>query len=256
LPPLIVLAVVLAAIGLGSSAWLVSRSTDDVVASAMAGASALPLVALPQTYADSRLATVAASATAVVYLLAWYAVCVLQRGTLPLHLRATVACVAAVAVLQSVVEGAPAEYVGTGVLVVALGYLAMSLAGHSGTAAVIDSLLTSSGVFVSAAVLLGRTMDAPRGGFIAGHAAATLLWMTAAAYLLIHGLRRVADAGVSLRAGLVLAAVVVGKLMLFDFAALEGMGRVLAFIGSGTLLLAMGTGYTRALDRSRRSRPV
>lgn len=324
--PLTVLAVVLAAVGLGSSAWLVSRTPHDVAASAMVGASALPLIALPETFADSRQATVAALATAVAYLLAWHAVCVLQRGTLPLHLRATIAGVAAVAVLQSVVEGAPDDYLGTGVLVVALAYLAMSLVGHSGTAAVVGvaisgvgllayarfipavlgaephgrlglvtlldsvlatavlaalalvlrefdavpgsgrsvptsalwlgSLLTSSGAVVSAAVLTGRSIDAEQGGFVAGHAAATLLWMTAAASLLIHGLKRVADAGVSLRAGLVLAAVAVGKLMLFDLAALEGMGRVLAFIGSGTLLLAMGTGYARALDRSRRTRPV
>ncbi len=329
---LTVMAVALAGLGLVSSSWLVSRTPSDVVASAVVAVSALPLLALPQTYEDPW-AALTALATAAAYLIGWFALCVLERGALPLHLRATAASVAAVAVIQAVVEGAPADYLGTGLLVVALGYLGMSLVGQSGTAAVIGlaaggialvaytrvippmlgvephgaltvatlvdsllamavlvamarvlrevgavpesrhpvattalwvgSLLASSGAVVSAGVLAGRGLDAAgrgldaeQGGFMAGHATATLLWMAGAAYLLMHGLKRVADARVALRAGLVLAGVAVGKLMLFDFSALEGMGRVLAFIGSGMLLLAMGTGYARALDRARHARPV
>lgn len=118
----------------------------------------------------------------------------------------------------------------------------------------LGALLASSGAVVSAGVLVGRMLGSESEGFVAGHAAATLLWMSAAAYLLIHGLRRVANAEVALRAGLLLAAVAVGKLLLFDFGALEGMSRVLAFLGTGSILLVMGTGYARALERARRAR--
>jgi hypothetical protein len=118
----------------------------------------------------------------------------------------------------------------------------------------LGALLASSGAVVSAGVLVGRMLGSESEGFVAGHAAATLLWMSAAAYLLIHGLRRVANAEVALRSGLLLAAVAVGKLLLFDFGALEGMSRVLAFLGTGSILLVMGTGYARALERARRAR--
>ncbi|MFN8099350.1 MAG: DUF2339 domain-containing protein [Dermatophilaceae bacterium] len=114
-------------------------------------------------------------------------------------------------------------------------------------------LLTGAGAtLVTACVLLGRAVDGEAGGFVVGHGLATLLWAAGAAYLLMHGLRRTADATVSVRLGLALAALAVGKLLLFDLAALDGIVRIAAFIGAGLALLAMGTGYAQALERTRR----
>ncbi|SEL83911.1 DUF2339 domain-containing protein [Rhodococcus maanshanensis] len=47
-------------------------------------------------------------------------------------------------------------------------------------------------------------------------------------------------------AGLTLTFAALAKLFLFDLATLDGMFRVLAFIGVGLLLLAAGTRYARA----------
>ena len=94
-------------------------------------------------------------------------------------------------------------------------------------------------------------MDRPAGGFVVGHGLATLLWAAGAAYLLMHGLRRGRDAAIALRAGLMLAAAAVAKLVLFDLATLDGIVRITAFIGAGLALLAMGTGYAKALERAR-----
>lgn len=115
-------------------------------------------------------------------------------------------------------------------------------------------LIGGGATVVTACVLAGRALERPAGGFVVGHGLATLLWAAGAAYLLMHGLRRSADATISVRIGLVLAAVAVGKLLLFDLAALDGLVRIAAFIGAGLALLAMGTGYAQALERTRAPR--
>lgn len=107
--------------------------------------------------------------------------------------------------------------------------------------------------FVAAGVLLGRMLDNPSGGFRAGHALATILWMATAVWLLGIGLRRARDTTLSVWIGLALAAISVGKLFLYDLAVLSGIWRVVAFLVVGLLLLAAGTGYARALDRARES---
>lgn len=104
---------------------------------------------------------------------------------------------------------------------------------------------------VAGAVVLGRRIGTAEGGFVTGQALVTLGIAVGAAYLLMHGLRRSGDAGLALRAGLALAAVAVGKLLFYDLAALDGIVRIAAFIGAGLALLAMGTGYAKALERSR-----
>lgn len=91
-------------------------------------------------------------------------------------------------------------------------------------------------------------------GFLVGHALATVVWMALAAALLVRGLGRTDDAGVSVLAGLGLAATAVVKLLFFDLSTLDGLPRVLSFIVAGVLLLAMGSGYASALERARRAR--
>ena len=96
-------------------------------------------------------------------------------------------------------------------------------------------------------------MDAAPAGFRAGHALATILWMVAAAWLLILGLRRAKDSDLAVWLGLGLAAAAVAKLFVYDIAVLAGIWRVVSFIVVGLLLLATGAGYAKALDRARKS---
>ncbi|MFC7446684.1 DUF2339 domain-containing protein [Rhodococcus daqingensis] len=83
-------------------------------------------------------------------------------------------------------------------------------------------------------------------GFIAGHCAATLVAMVLATAALRWGLAHPERAHLALGAGLTLTFAALAKLFLFDLATLDGMFRVLAFIGVGLLLLAAGTRYARA----------
>lgn len=117
---------------------------------------------------------------------------------------------------------------------------------------VAGSVLWAGGAAILLGVLCGQLLDDPRGGFTAGQTGATLLWLGTAAFLLLRGLR---GSSVAVPAGLAIAAVSVGKLLLFDLAFLNGIARVLAFIVGGLLLLAMGAGYAQALERSRRPGP-
>ncbi len=80
---------------------------------------------------------------------------------------------------------------------------------------------------------------------------ATVTWMLAAAWLLLRGLERSRDADLTLRTGLLLAGISVAKLFLFDLAALNGLVRSVAFIVMGLLLLATGSRYAKAYERSR-----
>ena len=73
--------------------------------------------------------------------------------------------------------------------------------------------------------------------------------MATAAVLLLRGLR---GSTIAVPAGLGLAALSVGKLLLFDLSFLSGLARVLCFIVAGLILLGMGAGYAQALERSRR----
>lgn len=118
----------------------------------------------------------------------------------------------------------------------------------------VAGLVVGTTALVAGGVLLGRAVDNAPAGFRAGHALATILWMLAAAWLLIRGLRRSRDADLSVWLGLGLAAGAVGKLFLYDLAALRGIWRVIAFIVVGLLLLATGAGYANALDRARAAR--
>ena len=111
------------------------------------------------------------------------------------------------------------------------------------------AVLWVGGSVVLLITLVGQLVDDPRGGFTAGQAGATVVWMAIAAVLLLRGLR---GSTLAIPAGLALAAVSVGKLLLFDLSFLSGLARVLSFIVAGLLLLGMGAGYAQALERTRR----
>ncbi|KGN36671.1 DUF2339 domain-containing protein [Knoellia subterranea] len=118
-------------------------------------------------------------------------------------------------------------------------------------AALIAGLTTSAVGVVSLGLIFGERLGYTQTGFVAGHALATVLWMLTSAWLLLRGLKAQAHRDLALRLGLGLAAVSVVKLFLFDLATLDGVWRVAAFIVTGLLLLASGTAYAKALERTR-----
>jgi hypothetical protein len=112
-------------------------------------------------------------------------------------------------------------------------------------------LAASATAVVALGTLLGTRVGEPVTGFTTGHAVATVTWMLAAAWLLLHGLDHSRDADLTLRTGLLLSGICVAKLFLYDLAALSGLVRSVAFIATGLLLLATGSRYATAYERRR-----
>ncbi len=112
-------------------------------------------------------------------------------------------------------------------------------------------LVACATALVATGVLVGTRFEDPALGFLVGQAAATVAWMSAAGWLLMRSLAQGRHAELALRGGLVLAAVAVAKLFLYDLAALSGLVRSVAFIATGLLLIATGSRYARAYERSR-----
>ena len=100
---------------------------------------------------------------------------------------------------------------------------------------------------------VAEQLEAARGGFVAGQAATTVLWLGVAAALLVIGSRR--DGGPMIPAALALAAFCLGKLVLFDLSFLDGLPRVASFILGGLLLLAMGVAFAQLQERGQRRPP-
>lgn len=105
---------------------------------------------------------------------------------------------------------------------------------------------------VTAGVLVGGA----DGGFLAGHMAATICWITMAAALFVYAQRQPNGERrtVAITGGLALTAAATAKLFLFDLSTLDGIFRVAAFIVVGLVLLGMGAGYARNLAQHDRNR--
>jgi uncharacterized membrane protein len=139
-------------------------------------------------------------------------------------------------------------------LVAAAGAIARSWTGRSGAgndttrvlwagAAVVATYATTA-FTVTAGVLAGGT----GGGFFAGHVAATVCWIGAAAALFGYAARRPkAERPPLLGAGLALVSAAMAKLFLFDLGTLDGIFRVTVFLVVGLILLGMGAGCARLL---------
>ncbi|WP_434451995.1 DUF2339 domain-containing protein [Lentzea sp. E54] len=98
-------------------------------------------------------------------------------------------------------------------------------------------LYGAAGAVLCAALLMSPNET----GFLFGHSMVTVSWTVAALFLLVRGINNKA-----LRiCGLILVGAAVVKLVLFDLAALDGIARVLAFLGAGLVLLTAGTRYAR-----------
>jgi len=114
----------------------------------------------------------------------------------------------------------------------------------AGSAAVIVYAVTT--FTVTAGVLIGGQ----GGGFFAGHMAATICWIAMAAALFIYAARLTkTERSLPIGAGLALVAAAMAKLFLFDLGTLDGIFRVVVFIVVGLVLLGMGAGYARILER-------
>ncbi|WNG90008.1 DUF2339 domain-containing protein [Mycobacterium sp. ITM-2016-00317] len=99
-------------------------------------------------------------------------------------------------------------------------------------------------------VTAGMLISGGDGGFFAGHMVATIGWIAMAAAVLGYAARLPrADRSVPIGGGLGLVAAAMAKLFLFDLGTLGGMFRVAVFIAVGLILLAMGAGYARMLER-------
>lgn len=101
------------------------------------------------------------------------------------------------------------------------------------------ALYGAAGVVVTAGLLIAPHQT----GFVTAHAVVTISWTVVALLLLARG---ITDAVLRI-SGLVLVAAAVGKLLLFDLVALDGLARVAAFIGAGLVLLTAGARYARLL---------
>lgn len=105
----------------------------------------------------------------------------------------------------------------------------------------------ASGLYgVVAAVVTGAVLLFGEDGFVLGHSAATVTAAAAGLVLVARGLR-VGPGALEVRvAGLLLVAAAIGKLVLFDLAALSGFARVAAFLVTGLLLLQQGSRVARS----------
>ena len=115
-----------------------------------------------------------------------------------------------------------------------------------GAAAVIVYAVTSFTVTVG-------TLIGGERGFYAGHMAATICWIVMAAAVFGYAARLPrADRSVPIGGGLGLVGAAMAKLFLFDLGTLDGIFRVVVFIVVGLILLGMGAGYARLLEKQDR----
>ncbi|MBB5960519.1 putative membrane protein [Saccharothrix tamanrassetensis] len=104
-------------------------------------------------------------------------------------------------------------------------------------------LYAAAGVVLCGALLVSQSVT----GFVFGHSIVTVSWTVAALVLLVRGI----DVRSLRVAGLVLVGAAVAKLLLFDLARLDGIARVIAFIGAGLVLLTAGTRYAKLVATRR-----
>ncbi|BBX02162.1 hypothetical protein BST36_14285 [Mycolicibacterium moriokaense] len=119
-----------------------------------------------------------------------------------------------------------------------------------------DSLLWAGSAVVAVYAITSFTVTAgvliggEERGFFAGHMAATICWIVAAAALLIYAARIPrANRSLPIGGGLALVGAAMAKLFLFDLGTLDGIFRVVVFMVVGLILLGLGAGYARLLEK-------
>lgn len=162
----------------------------------------------------------------------------------------------------TVSAGTMARYTGPmnllhGVTLTALAVLALVLARSisdaarrrtATRAAGLVGFVAGSAVVISLGTWIGARNDETRLGFFGGHATATAMWTVLAAVLVTVVARRAHQRTPYVRLGLALIAAAVAKLFLFDLSALSGLFRVVAFVITGLIVLAVGVAYAKVDD--------
>lgn len=246
------------------SAFAAVPGTDRVVRIVAVAAAAVALFQATLVALDGSTATLVLLGQAVVATV----LAAQLRARLPLAIGAAYGTVAVLAALgrDAPVEGLvrhPAlAYSGPGIaplvvgaavsaLVLVLAVVGLVAAGRvglvrgDGASAALWVPVGLVGLYGAASlvVTLALLVSDDRAGFTAGHALVTVSWTVAALVLLARGISRA-----PLRvAGMVLVGAAVTKLVLFDLVALDGLSRVVAFLGAGLVLLAAGTRYARVV---------
>lgn len=100
------------------------------------------------------------------------------------------------------------------------------------------------------AVTIGVSVSPTSTGFVAGHCAATILWMLTATGSIVFGLHNRTHRKTAVTVGLVLAGAALVKLFFFDLATLSGMFRVAAFLIAGLLLLFAAAHFGRRVSQN------
>lgn len=143
-----------------------------------------------------------------------------------------------------------------GVVVTALAFRAFQALFPARRALALYLAWSSAVVIGSVAVVLtGSLLGLARGdttrGFQIAHVVVTITLTALCIVLLSRGLHGDRDRRAAVRIAIGLAATAVVKLFLFDTQTLPGLGRALAFIAVGIMLLVVGTWYYRQLEHVR-----
>ncbi len=133
----------------------------------------------------------------------------------------------------------------TSVMIVLAGALGLGWWGRlRDDGRVVLAAIIAAGHAVGAGAIIGGSAVAGETGYLAGHAAATAVIAVIGGGLLLISIRP--DAARWARpAGLAILALAVGKLVMFDLAALDPVWRMLAFLVVGLLLLGAATRFGR-----------
>jgi uncharacterized membrane protein len=261
--------------------WCVSLAVDKVVAALMAAALAAALLALVLTGLPGVKGVVRPIWSALSAVSALIAVTVAFDGYIAAPVLLAMAVVVAIAGRRDVIarwvavgfgvagggiflayappsslveatETSAAAGISTLIASVLLAACAVTIAWSfkdetviwAGSAAVIIYAVTA--FTVTAGVLIGGG----GGGFFAGHMAATICWIAIAAALFVYAARLTkVERSMPIGAGMALVAAAMAKLFLFDLGTLDGIFRVVVFIVVGLVLLGMGAGYARLLEK-------
>lgn len=156
--------------------------------------------------------------------------------------------------LRDDLDGAAVMFGALTVLAVAAGITAgrrLRAAGNASDLMIAGHVLIGLLGVTLTSVAVGTLINPEASGWVAGHCAATVVWMAVAVASLQRGLVDRDNPRVWLIAGLSLAAMATAKLFLFDLSSLGGVPRALAFLLVGVLLLIAGTRYARTFAERR-----
>ncbi|GAB3820118.1 hypothetical protein GCM10028820_25270 [Tessaracoccus terricola] len=128
---------------------------------------------------------------------------------------------------------------------------------HGPPTPVVDAIRLLVGLYFAGYALviggawIGQLLGNMDGGFLTGHAVASICWMLAAVWVALR--RRTANAAADLTVALIIAVAAAAKLIAFDMQLLGGIPRVAAFLGCGVLMMAIA--FLRQRRRSEQAPP-